>query len=406
MPHRVKEFTALAVLTFASMVGGCVRKNEYVAPPPPEVTVAQPVTEAVTDYLEFTGTTRAVAKVDLRARVSGYLKSIEFDDGANVEKGQLLFVIEREPFVHALASEKAKLKKAEAALSLAEAEVKRTEPLVRRGALSQQELDVKLANRTTAQADVGAAKAEVDEAEWNLNYTEITAPISGRIERHMVDVGNLVQSQTTLLTTIESIAPIYAYFTVSESEVLRFMESQRSNGAEQQEDESSLSLGLSEGDGFPFKGRLDYTELGVDPDTGTQQRRAVFPNKDHKLVPGLFARIHVPVGKPQPQLLVNERAIGADQRGTFVLVVNDKNVVEYRPVELGTAHEGKRVIKRGLSEGEWFVLNGLQRARPGAPVKPIKAENVAAHQPSNQEVIVAGKEGRNSKRSGVANSGG
>jgi RND family efflux transporter MFP subunit len=404
MPHRVKKLTALAVLSFASMAGGCVHKNEYVAPPPPEVTVAQPVTEDVTDYLEFTGTTRAVAKVDLRARISGYLKSVEFEDGANVEKGQLLFVIEREPYVHALASEKAKLKKAEAALSLAEAEVKRTEPLVRRGALSQQELDVKLANRTTAQADVGAARAAVDEAEWNLNYTEITAPISGRIERHMVDVGNLVQSQTTLLTTIESIEPIYAYFTVSESEVLSFMESKRSNRDPQ--DEPALALGLTEGDGFPFKGNLDYTELGVDPDTGTQQRRAVFPNKDHMLVPGLFARIRVPLGKPQPQLLVNERAIGADQRGTYVLVVNDKNVVEYRPVELGRVHDGKRVIKHGLSEGEWFVLNGLQRARPGAPVKPTKAENVAAEQPSGAQVIVAGKDNRNSKRSGPTNSGG
>jgi RND family efflux transporter MFP subunit len=376
-PIGIAGATALALILLTG--SGCTRTNEYVAPPPPEVAVAQPVTEEVTDYMEFTGTTRALDSVDLRARVSGYLQSIEFEDGAYVEKGQLLFVIEPEWYEVALASEKAKLRKAQAALKLAEAEVERTRPLVKRGALAGAELDVKVADRDSASAEVATAEAAVDQAELNLRYTRITAPISGRIGRHMVDVGNLVQMQTTMLTTIESIEPIHVYFNVSESEVLQFVEHGASSEAKS--DQAPLFVGFSEAGGFPFEGRLDYTELGVDPETGTQQRRGVFPNKDRSLLPGLFVRVRIPLGKPAPQLLVNERAIGADQRGQYVLVVNDKNLVERRPIVLGSAHNGNRVVKKGLSAGEWIVVNGLQRARPGAPVNPqktqLKAEAVA-----------------------------
>lgn len=376
MKRRTKIASAIALASLLLIGGGCTRSNEYIAPPPPEVAVAQPVTEDVTDYMEFTGTTRALDAVDLRARVSGYLQSIEFEDGAYVEKGQLLFVIEPEWYEVALASEKAKLRKAEAALKLADAEVERTRPLVKRGALAEAELDVKIADRASADAEVAEAEAAVAQAELNLRYTRITAPISGRIARHMVDVGNLVQVQTTMLTTIESIEPIHVYFNVGENDVLQFME----HGAPREASSKQappLYVGFSEAGGFPFEGRLDYTELGVDPETGTQQRRGVFPNKDRSLLPGLFVRVRIPLGKPEPQLMVSERAIGADQRGQFVLVVDAKNVVERRPVELGVAHNGNRVVKKGLSAGEWIVVNGLQRARPGAPVNPQKTQTKA-----------------------------
>jgi RND family efflux transporter MFP subunit len=365
----------LAVLLLSAV--GCTQANTYVAPPPPEVAVAQPVTEEVIDYLETTGTTRALEAVDLRARVSGYLQSVEFQDGAYVEKGQLLFVIEPEPFKVALALEKAKLRKAEAASKLAQAEVDRARPLAKRGALSVAELDIKLADRDSAAADVAAAEAAVAQAELNLEYTRITAPISGRIGRHLVDVGNLVQTQTTMLTTIEKIEPIYVYFYVSENDVLRFIEQKAADGVGAQK-ESPLQVGLSETGGFPFEGQIDFVELGVDSDTGTQQRRGVFLNKNHSLLPGMFVRVRIPLGSPKPELLVNERAIGSDQRGPYVLVVGDKNIVERRAVELGVAHDGKRVVKQGLSAGEWIVVNGLQRARPGAPVNPQKIEAKAA----------------------------
>jgi RND family efflux transporter MFP subunit len=369
---------AVAVLSAVLLTtSGCDRPNQYVAPPPPEVMVAQPVAEKVADYLEATGTSRASQQVDLRSRVSGYLQQIAFEDGAYVEQGQLLFVIEPEPFQVTLASENAKLRKAEAALALAEAEVKRTSPLVKRGAMAQQELDVKVADRTTAVAEVAAARAAVDQAEWNLRYTRITAPISGRIGRHMVDVGNLVQLQTTILTRLESIEPMHVYFHVSENEVLRFMEDRHPTGANPDEPQPIL-VSLADTSGYTIKGHLDYTELGVDPDTGTQQRRAVVPNKDRALLPGLFVRVRIPLGDPEPRLLVDERAIGADQRGTYVLVVNDKQVVERRPVELGIEHEGKRVIKKGLTAEDWLVVNGLQRARPGSTVKANRSNAIAA----------------------------
>jgi RND family efflux transporter MFP subunit len=363
--------TAAALAMFLLPAVGCTRANTYVAPPPPEVAVARGITEEITDYLETTGTTRALEAVDLRARVNGYLQSVEFQDGAYVEKGQLLFVIEQEPFKVALALEKAKLRKAEAASKLAQAEVDRARPLAKRGALSVAELDIKLADRDSAAAEVAAAEAAVAQAELNLRYTRITAPISGRIGRHMVDVGNLVQTQTTMLTTIEKIEPIYVYFYVSENDVLRFIEQKAADGAGE-ETESLLNVGLSETGGFPFEGRLDFVELGVDPGTGTQQRRGIFLNKDHSLLPGMFVRVRIPLGSPAPQLLVNERAIGSDQRGPYVLVVDDKNIVERRAVELGIAHNGKRVVKRGLLASEWIVVNGLQRARPGAEVNPQK----------------------------------
>src|SRR5262245_44871212 len=197
---------ALAMLWGAAVVG-CGSSNQYKAPPPPEVTVAKPVTRDVNDYLEFTGYTRATQSIDIRARVSGYLKSIEFQDGAMINKDDLLFVIEQEPFQLALAAAKANLQKMEAALQLADAELKRTEPLAAKGALTQQELDTKVADKTTAVANLAASRAAVDQAEWNLQYTKIKSPVTGRAGRHMVDIGNLVLAESTSLTKIEAYKP-------------------------------------------------------------------------------------------------------------------------------------------------------------------------------------------------------
>jgi len=361
------------------LLAGCNNANQYQPPPPPTVTVAQPARDKVGDFLEFTGTTRAVEAVRLRARVMGYLKSIEFEDGANVEQGQLLFVIEQEPFEAALASAKANVQKAEAALKLAEADIARTQPLLERKAITEAEMDVMEANRATAEAEVAAAKAAVRQAELNLGYTEIRAPISGRIGRHLVDVGNLIQAEMTELATLESYDPIHAYFTVSEGDVLRLMNLYR-NGeiANFRENPPPLSLGLQSEDGFPHLGTLEFADFGVDPDTGTQMRRGVFPNADGRLVPGLFVRLRMPVGEPAEQLLVSERAIAADQRGDYVLVVDDQNKVQYRPVKLGLLHNGMYVVKEGVDAKDWIVVNGLQYARPDSTVTPERAEKMAS----------------------------
>ena len=376
----------LPVVGILPWVAGCEKRNEYVAPPPPEVSVAKPIERDVVDYIDFTGTTRALATVEIRARVNGYLESIHFTDGANVEKGQLLFVLEQAPFETALAAAKANLQKAQAALKLAEAEIRRITPLVKRGAMPEQDLDIKTAERATAAAEVAGAQAAIDEANLNLQYTRIEAPMAGRISRHMVDVGNLVQSQSTLLTTIENYQPVHAYFYLAEDDLLRFMEMRREQNLPSiQEQSITLHMGLEEGDGYPYEGKLDFAELGVDPDTGTAMRRGVFPNENMELVPGLFVRLRAAVGEPKPRLLVSARAVAADQRGNYLLVVNDENVVEYRPVKLGITEGGLSVVEDGIKPGESVIVNGLQRARPGAKVNPQPAEQIAVRDSENSD---------------------
>jgi RND family efflux transporter MFP subunit len=382
MPSIFRSTVSIALVGLAFLVlPGCGEVNEYKAPPPPEVSVAKPVSEEVADFLEFTGSTRATDMVTIRARVNGYLKSIEFRDGADVKQGDLLFVIEPEPFEAALASAKANQKKAEAAYKLAAAEIKRTEPLVKRGALPEQELDVKEADLATADAGVAAAKAAVTQAELSLAYTQVRAPLSGRIGRHLADVGNLVQAETTVLARIESYTPLYVYFTVGEGDVLRYLDTRAAQlitSAGTDPEPPQVFMGLGNEEGYPHTGTLEFSDLGVDPDTGTQLRRAVFKNEDRRLVPGLFARVRLPISKPKPELLVSERAIGTDQRGEYVLVVDKDNTVEYRPVKLGTTVHGMRVVDQGLKADEWIVVNGLQRARPGAKVDPKREEQTVA----------------------------
>ncbi|BBO33301.1 efflux RND transporter periplasmic adaptor subunit [Lacipirellula parvula] len=360
--------SALAALALA----GCNNvANQMVKMPPPAVTVAKPVQREVVHQLEFTGNTRATEAVDVRARVNGYLQKIGFEDGAEVQEGDLLFVIEPAPFEAALDAAKAALQKADATLALANADLARTEPLVQRGASTAQELDIKKADVATAKADVASAKAALTQAELNLSYTQVKSPITGRVSRHMVDIGNLVQAETTILTRVEAFAPIHAYFAISEADVVELM--QNTTGSSAKDLEASplkLYLGLTGEKGFPHEGKLDFAEVGIDPQSGTQMRRGIFLNEDRKLVPGMFVRFRLPVGNPAPGLLVPDRAIATDQRGEYVLVVDDKDTVQYRPVKLGMRVADMRVVKEGVGADDWIVVNGLQRARPGATVKP------------------------------------
>jgi RND family efflux transporter MFP subunit len=366
-------YSAVAILAAV----GCAKPNEYVQPPPPTVTVAKPVEREVVHQLEFTGNTRATEAVDVRARVNGYLQKILFEDGADVKAGDVLFVIEPDPFEAALDSAKAALQKAEATLELANADLARTEPLVKRGASTEQELDVKRADVATAKADVASAKASLRTAELQLSYTQVKSPISGRVSRHMVDIGNLVQAESTVLTRVEAFDPIHAYFAISESDVLALMEGQRGTTAEAlRENPRELFLGLSDETGFPHKGTLDFAEVGIDPQSGTQLRRGIFPNGDKSLLPGMFVRLRLPVGTPEPKLMVPDRAIATDQRGEYVLAVDEKGVVEYRPVKLGMRVAEMRVVNEGVEPDDMIVVNGLQRARPGATVVAELAEEI------------------------------
>ena len=359
------------------------RKNEFVPPPPPEVTVARPLRQTVADYIEFTGTTRATARVDLRAQVSGKLKEINFEDGDLVEAGQVLFEIESDPFDAEVLAAEAQLQKAQANSQLAEANLDRVTTLYHRGVATKQEYDVQVAEKATAAADVAVAEAAKTKVRLEQSYTKIEAPISGRIGRHLVDKGNLVQAEQTLLATIESIHPIHAYFYLSERELLRFMEMLRENKLPDPESSPpELKMGLTNEKGFPHTGKLDYREFGVDPATGTIARRAVFENPDNILIPGLFVRLRAQIGEEQFQWLVDERAVGSDQKGDFLLIVGDEDKVEKRYVELGISVEDMRVIVEGLEGGERVVVNGLQRALPNAQVTPKELDRPSPTTPA------------------------
>jgi RND family efflux transporter MFP subunit len=376
--HRVPRLLAVAVLCFV----GCREQNQFVPPPPPQVTVAHPVEQPVADTIEFVGNTAATETVDLVARVEGHLERVLFEDGARVAKGDLLFVIDQALYQVALSAAQAELQKAQASLQLAESQLRRIAPLVRSGAVTQEEYDVQAAQVATSKAEVAAAQALIARAELDLGYTQINAPIAGTISERQVDVGNLIRAEQTRLATIQNIDPIYVYFNLSERDLLRFMEMLRAHEIpDPEKNPPVLHVGLANEEGYPHEGLLDYRQLGVDPATGTTMRRGVFPNPDRQLIPGMFVRIRATIGEPVPRLLVDERAIGSDQRGDYVLVVNDKNIVEYRPVRLGIDVKGLRVVESGIDAGDRVVINGLQRARPGAEVQPEMAPMAADQQP-------------------------
>ncbi|WP_437192541.1 efflux RND transporter periplasmic adaptor subunit [Planctomicrobium sp. SH527] len=364
----------VAGLGLVLIAGGCQPRNQLVQTPPPKVTVAVPVEKPVQDYFYTTGQTRAVASVQLRARVSGYLDEIRFKDGDMVKKDQVLFVIDQAPYQAALDSAVASLAKAKAQLNLAEKQLQRTSALAKENAATESNLDIQQSHREAAVADVAAAEAAMRQAQLNLDYTEIKAPFDGRIGRHMVDLGNLVAIGETLLASLEAVDPIYVYFTLSEQELLTFMEGTKTGSIPviDETDPPLFELAIGSSDNFLFQGKLDFREFGINPQTGTTDRRAVFQNSDVTLVPGLFCRLRAPVGPPKERLLVDERAVSTDQRGKFLLVVNAENKVELKIVKVGPLHQGLRVIESGIAKTDRVVINGLQRARPESVVDPTE----------------------------------
>jgi RND family efflux transporter MFP subunit len=366
---RPGVFCGAVIACLALGASGCNERNAFKPPPPPAVTVAQPEVKDVVEWVEFTGSTKATATVELRSRVKGYLQKVNFTDGAFVQKDDLLFLIERAPFEVELESAKASLAKAEAAIQLAKANLERTTTLTKQQAVSRQQFDIDTSELAIAEANERTARASVAQVQLNLDYTEIRAPMAGRIGRHLVDVGNLILADQTTLAVIESIDPIHAYFSVSEQDLLRFMAMLRDKSLpDPEKTPPELFLALLDEDDYSHVGKLDFRELGIDPGTGTTLRRGIFQNAGLELLPGMFVRIRAALGTPSPRVLVEERAISSDQRGDFVLVVNEKNIVEYRPVKLGQKTEGMRVVIDGLKADEWIIVNGLQRARPQSPV--------------------------------------
>jgi RND family efflux transporter MFP subunit len=371
-------FALLAVIALA----GCEEANTYVEPPPPKVSVAQPLVEDIIDYLEMTGTTVASARVDVRARVSGELQSMHFQPGTEVEAGDLLFVIDPREYEAALEAARAELAAAEAQVKRAGIESQRAKNLYKKKAGSEADVVRWQGELEVARAEVKRAQATLDQAQLDLDYTQVVAPISGRVGRNRVDIGNLVgRGEATVLTEITEVDPMYAYFNLNERDFLRLHSAYRKRVEERGLDprvdpdrnaDIKVFLGLANEKGYPHEGVADFSESGLDANTGTLQLRGVFENPGlvTAIAPGLFARIRMPVALREDAPLVSERAIGADQSGRFVLVVTGDDVIEKRNIVQGQLDDGMRVIEDGIAPGEWVVVNGLQRARPGARVEP------------------------------------
>lgn len=340
------------------------------APAPPPVTVAKPVVRDVVDSDEFIGRFEPVDEVSVRSRVGGYLQEIDFTDGALVKQGERLFVIDQRPFVTALNQANAALEASKSALVFADAQYKRAQSLASSGSQSAQTLDDRRREFDSAQANVRGAQAAADRAALDMEYTEITAPLSGRIDRRLISAGNLVQTDQTVLTTIVSLDPIDFYFDVDERRLLNFADTARKLGKDLQQGGGGLDVmvTISDPNAKPFKGKLDFAENRIDNESGTIRLRARFPNPDLVLQPGLFGRIQVEASNTYQAILVPDEAIGSDQNERVVYVVGADGTVSTKPVRPGPRLYGYRVIREGLDGTETIIVNGLIRARPGAKV--------------------------------------
>jgi len=372
---------ATLVLVAALAVAACGQDNRYAAPPPPKVTVATPVEQGVSRYFEATGNTAAINTVDLVARVQGFVQAISYTDGDFVKKGTSLFTIEPEPYKLKVEAAKAAVTSAEATLKQNEAEYTRQADLVTKQIASVANYDKALAARDSARADLQSAKANEQQAEINLGYTDVTAPFDGVVSARQVSIGQLVGTNAaTVLSTIVQLDPIYVNFTASERDVLQ-VRADLARGGRTTADVLGLpvEMGLQTESGYPHKGKLDYIAPTVDPSTGTLAARAILQNADRLLLPGYFVRVRI-AGSPEPSLLVSDVAIGSDQGGRYVLVVNKDNVVEQRKVEPGQLIGELRVIEKGLTNDDRVVIGGIMRAIPGQKVEPELRTLAAANQ--------------------------
>jgi RND family efflux transporter MFP subunit len=384
MMHDSTLHAAVAIVLAAAAVAGCAQTpSEAPKPAPVAVTVSYPVERDVTDFADFTGRTAAVESVEVRARVWGYLDKVNFKEGSLVKKGDVLFEIDSRVYRADLERAQGAVAQCEARLRRLERDFSRARNLLARRAVGQEEFDRYESDYREAAANLEVAKANRDLAALNLGYTKVVAPVSGRVSRYVVTVGNLIQSGDqnggTLLTTLVSVDPMYVYFDMDEHTVLRVRELIRAGKAKSAHETTwPVALGLATAEGFPHQGTINFEDNQVNPRTGTLRVRGVFPNKDEALSPGFFARVRVPIGEPHPALLVADRAIDTDLGQKVLFLVDDKNAVLSRAVRPRALHQGLREIAGGLTRGERVIISGLQQVRPGATVEPKLVDMPAA----------------------------
>jgi RND family efflux transporter MFP subunit len=362
-------FVAAGVPALAQTPGGTT---------PPPVTVAKPIVKTIVETDDFTGRFEAVKSVEVRARVSGYLDSVAFQDGAIVQKGDRLFVIDPRPYKAALDQSEANLVSAQARFNFAENDLERAESLRRTGNIADQLVDQRRQNYLTAKAELDRANAAVREARLNLEFTEIRAPLAGRIGRNLVSEGNLVNANASLLTTIVSLDPIHFYFDIDERSYLAYTRTSRDGRRSERDGGYDVKVSVTDETIPPFVGRLDFLDNRVDPATGTIRGRAVLANKDFFLTPGLFGTVGIPGSPPYQGILVPDEAIATDQDRRLIWTVAEDGTVSARTVRVGPRIDGYRLIREGLKGDETIVISGLQRVRPGAKVTPQRAELPAA----------------------------
>lgn len=357
--------------------------------PPPAVTIATPVRQQVVEWDEYTARIEAVEDVEVRARVSGYLEKVAFSDGAVVDEGDLLFVIDRRPFEAELREREAQVNQSRAAATNARTQFERARRLRTSQSVSEEEFTLRRTASQAAEADVQSALAALEAARLNLEFTEVRAPISGRISRPFVTQGNFVSGGTAgadLLTRIVSLDPIHAYFEASERGFLKYVRLSKSGERPSSRDvRNPVFAQLADEDGFPHRGYIDFIDNLLDPNTGTMTGRALLPNPDGVLTPGLFARVRLPGSGIQDALLLPDAAIGSDQTEKYVVVIDDDNVASYRRVEIGSIVHGLRLIRSGIADTDRIVIAGLQRATPGKPVTPQVGEIALLPEPLTPE---------------------
>jgi RND family efflux transporter MFP subunit len=361
------------------VIAACGKKVETVAETTPQkVTVAKPVVKKVIEWDEFVGRLESTKMVNLRARVGGYLEKIHFKEGTEVKEGDLLITIDPRPFQAAVEGARAELARNRTRAELAKNEAKRAEILIASRAIAAEDYDTRLKAAAEAESSVKVAEAAVRAAELELEFTSVRAPITGRISNAPVTEGNLVtggERDSTLLTTIVSLDPVYVYFEVDEQSALKYRELHRQGTRVSPLFEPiPVEMGLANEVGFPRKGKVDFVDNVLRPDTGTIRARGVFDNPDKLMAPGFFARVRIPGSGEYDALLIRDEAIGSDQGRSFVFVITDDNKAEYRPIETGPIQDGLRIVRSGLKADERIVVNGVVHVRNGTSVAPEETE--------------------------------
>src|SRR6267154_2494281 len=398
-----RESGRLLTIVMAILAGisaGCSSSAQPKAPAPAEVSVAEVICKQLGDSDEFTGRLEPVNSVEVRPRVSGYLQSGHFKEGAIVRQGDLLFQIDPRPFQAEVDRLKGELSQAKAQRSRAQSDFERAERLHNNDGMSAEEYDRRAAVRSEAEARIASTEAALRGAELNLEFTRVTAPISGRVGRAEITEGNLVESgaaQVKPLTTLVSLDPIYVYFDVDEQTYLKYARVTQSRGTSSHDLRSAALLGLADEDGFPHAGQVSFVDNQVSSSTGTIRLRATFANKNLALTPGLFARIRLQGGGTQSGCLAKDEAVVTDLNQKYVFVLGKNNTLVYRPVKLGPMAEGLRIVRDGLHEGDLIVVSGLQRVRPGAAVTPRRVSMASQPNSSKDSSTQSGLAGHEQK---------